>query len=230
MIDGAAQCVESDPDAAACAAVTCLEGTRCEVIDGEAACVPLEPEVDACAAVRCAAGTECVVVDGRAECQASAPNPCAAVLCRVGTTCEVIDGDAVCLPNEPAPFCGGIAAFECPGAGSCVDDPRDDCNPDAGGADCGGICECNVQALCIEGFEFDASPNVCDCVPVPETSPCALVDCFPNQICQVQDGEAVCVPVEPDPCETSLILCAPGSECVARNGEATCEPVPADCD
>ena len=43
----------------------------------------------------------------------------------------------------PAPsliFCGGIAGFPCPSGFECVDDPRDDCDPCSGGADCGGIC------------------------------------------------------------------------------------------
>jgi len=38
--------------------------------------------------------------------------------------------------------CGGIAGIPCPGAGRCVDDPNDSCDPNNGGADCGGICVC----------------------------------------------------------------------------------------
>ncbi len=37
-------------------------------------------------------------------------------------------------------FCGGIAAFPCPASMQCVDDPDDSCDPENGGADCGGIC------------------------------------------------------------------------------------------
>jgi hypothetical protein len=37
-------------------------------------------------------------------------------------------------------FCGGIAGFPCPTGQTCIDDPRDDCDPESGGADCGGIC------------------------------------------------------------------------------------------
>ncbi len=37
-------------------------------------------------------------------------------------------------------FCGGIAGIPCPEGFTCVDDPRDNCNPKTGGADCGGIC------------------------------------------------------------------------------------------
>ncbi len=37
-------------------------------------------------------------------------------------------------------FCGGIAGIACPSGMSCVDNPDDSCDPENGGADCGGIC------------------------------------------------------------------------------------------
>jgi hypothetical protein len=37
-------------------------------------------------------------------------------------------------------FCGGFANFKCTGGLRCIDDPRDSCDPNHGGADCGGIC------------------------------------------------------------------------------------------
>lgn len=37
-------------------------------------------------------------------------------------------------------FCGGFAGIQCEGGKTCVDDPRDNCDPKNGGADCGGIC------------------------------------------------------------------------------------------
>jgi hypothetical protein len=37
--------------------------------------------------------------------------------------------------------CGGIAGIRCPGDKVCVDDPKDNCDPEQGGADCPGICE-----------------------------------------------------------------------------------------
>ena len=42
----------------------------------------------------------------------------------------------------PPAFCGGIAGQPCTDERNpyCVDDPRDDCVPGQGGADCGGIC------------------------------------------------------------------------------------------
>jgi hypothetical protein len=37
-------------------------------------------------------------------------------------------------------FCGGIAGIQCPDGQVCIDDPSDSCDPNHGGADCGGIC------------------------------------------------------------------------------------------
>jgi hypothetical protein len=60
-------------------------------------------------------------------------------------------------PGNPPPqptdgggpaFCGGIAAIRCAGDQSCVDDPRDDCDPAHGGADCGGVCVSQGQSAC----------------------------------------------------------------------------------
>jgi hypothetical protein len=36
--------------------------------------------------------------------------------------------------------CGGFAGIPCPNGLICIDDPRDDCDPKTGGADCIGIC------------------------------------------------------------------------------------------
>jgi hypothetical protein len=49
--------------------------------------------------------------------------------------------------------CGGIAGLPCPAGFECVDDPRDDCSPCRGGADCGGICvELSCKPACDPGL------------------------------------------------------------------------------
>lgn len=128
-----------------------------------------------------------------------------------------VGGGPACPPKQ---FCGGIAAIACPGAGTCVDDPSDNCNPDKGGADCGGVCECNAQALCTEGYEFDDSPAVCGCVPIV-TDPCAAVRCRGGYHCEAVEGKASCVP-DVNPC--AAVLCEAGSNCVVQNGQAQCVP------
>jgi len=48
------------------------------------------------------------------------------------------DGLGICVKDE---ICGGFAGFPCKVPGQvCRDDPRDDCDPDAHGADCAGLC------------------------------------------------------------------------------------------
>ena len=175
---GAGQCVDDPSD-------------DCDPTQGGADCGGLcrcvETQLCARGLVFDSSPEVCACVAGPAQ------DPCAAVRCSAGTHCEA-DGDtAACLPDEPPVTCGGIAARPCPGLGTCSDDPSDDCDPQNGGADCGGICTCLQNALCVQGLVFDPSPSVCDCVPEEEPSPCALVDCAPGSSCEVHDGAGVCV-------------------------------------
>ncbi len=81
---------------------------------------------------------ECEVVKPKdIECNAFSPNPHA---CPDGWQCRVPDfvADA---PGKCVQPCGGFAGLACTSPDDqCLDDPKDDCDPNAGGADCGGIC------------------------------------------------------------------------------------------
>jgi PrcB C-terminal len=133
-------------------------------------------------------------------------DPCAAVRCRAGSHCEVVNDQASCVPD--APFCGGIAGIECPGEGMCVDDPNDDCDPNQGGADCGGLCECNVLGLCQQGYVWDPSPDVCGCVL---ENPCIATLCGPGTTCEVIDGNAYCLSDGTQQCGKTT--CGEGTSC-----------------
>lgn len=140
-----------------------------------------------------------------------------------GNACEAAAA-GVSVSSEGAcasVFCGGIAGFPCPGSGQCVDDPSDDCDPENGGADCGGVCQCIENALCVRGSHFDSSPKVCACVPDEKPNPCAAILCPTGSECVVAGGKARCEPVV-DPCAT--VRCAAGTHCVANGSTATCEP------
>lgn len=53
-----------------------------------------------------------------------------------GTSCVIYQGEQMCVG-----MCGGFAGFRCASEyDACVDDPRDSCFPEEGGADCSGIC------------------------------------------------------------------------------------------
>jgi hypothetical protein len=136
------------------------------------------------------------------------PNPCAVTLCPKGTTCVVSDTDpsqATCVPAEPKVACGGFLGTPCPGAGQCVDDPSDDCDPRNGGADCSGMCVCDAIGLCRFPGHFDQSPAVCNCVGGGGS--CGDNTCGPNQFC----------------CNASCGICAPlGGACT----QVFCEDAP----
>ena len=93
--------------------------------------------------------------------------------------------------------CGGFLGTPCPGVGECVDDPKDDCDPNNGGADCSGVCQCTQPVTCPPGTSFNKSPAVCDCAPIklgPLDNRCAVVLCPANTQCRIVEGEVACVP------------------------------------
>jgi len=64
--------------------------------------------------------------------------------------------------------CGGIANIACPAGSTCVDNPNDSCDPNHGGPDCGGICQCNAAALIDTGS--DGATDVRAVVPSRDRS------------------------------------------------------------
>ena len=126
--------------------------------------------------------------------------------------------------------CGGFAGIECPDGLTCVDDPNDDCDPDNGGADCGGICEPAVTYC--GGFAGIACPKDQVCVDDP------------NDDCDPDNGGADCGGIcEPAPAPTycggfANLACPkdqvcvddPNDDCDPKHGGADCggicEPAP----
>jgi len=157
-------CDPNDPD--------CVETAQVKLCQPDGGCSPTVPS--------------CKKVIGE--------NPCAVTLCPTGTTCVVLDTDppqASCVPKSPKVFCGGFLGVPCPGAGQCVDDPSDDCDPRMGGADCSGMCVCDVIGLCRFPGHWDQSPEVCGCVDGGGS--CGGNTCGPDQFC----------------CNPSCGICAP---------------------
>jgi hypothetical protein len=121
--------------------------------------------------------------------------------CGDGQHCELVEVTCIRAPCPPqptcvdSPTCGGFAGFTCPGDGTCNDDPRDDCDPQNGGADCSGLCSCAAEGRCADGQVWNASPKVCACESVKTA---AGGDCGGNTC---KDGEYCCNP--------SCGICAP---------------------
>src|SRR5262249_44530567 len=149
-------CVPSTGDL--CAAVLCPAGSTCDPATGKCGPATCPPVCD----IFCEYGN---VLDasGCPTCKCNPPptTGCAAVLCPAGTDCDPATGK--CISTKVS--CGGITGKPCPGLGRCTDDPSDTCDPNAGGADCGGICTCVQNVLCTVNSKFDSSPSVCACVP-----------------------------------------------------------------
>lgn len=86
-----------------------------------------------------------------------------------------------CLPNQisiagtcfnAGGFCGGFAALPCADKNQiCVDDPRDNCDPKNGGADCGRVC---IEPKICGGFAGLVCPKGLTCVDDPRD------DCDPE--------------------------------------------------
>jgi hypothetical protein len=129
---------------------------------------------DLIAARRCRSENECPVpLVACRQCPDGVNFSCPEPVCQAGR-CGVTFTPC---PEDGLIFCGGIAGFPCPSGFECVDDPRDDCSPCRGGADCGGICvelsckpECDptlicTQALtCVDGqlYPTGCGPRNCD--------------------------------------------------------------------
>jgi len=106
-------------------------------------------------------------------------------------------------------FCGGIAAIRCPAGQVCVDNPNDSCDPNNGGADCGGICVFQQTCGGIAGIQCPAG---FECVDNPDDS------CDPNN--GGADCGGICVEAPTDGC--AAVRCASGTQCMNCFGGPRC--------
>lgn len=115
-------------------------------------------------------------------------------------------------------ICGGIAGFLCPDGTTCIDDPRDSCDPGSG-ADCSGICVVPLTDptpdVCPAGFtEVDDETDDCnpDCGDADCRIICVATD---DSICEGFAGFTCLDPLYPD-CGETLDSCHPdcgGADC-----------------
>ncbi|HYD48454.1 MAG TPA: hypothetical protein VEB21_08910, partial [Terriglobales bacterium] len=160
---------------------TCPAGWHCgdEPMDG------CEPDAN---------GTDCAgicVPDQQAQCRSDEECPhvlapctacndgshaCPRGQCRNGVCEVVIDS---CRERD---FCGGIAGIPCRDGFECIDDPADDCDPNAGGADCGGVCVPREQAPPQCSGDADCAGIFAPCRPCEDgQSACPEAHCANGQ-------------------------------------------------
>ncbi|MFE8601606.1 hypothetical protein [Archangium violaceum] len=120
-------------------------------------------------------------------------------------------------------FCGGIAGIPCAKGYACVDDPRDNCDPDQGGADCGGICRRQNPAACTgqePGLRY-VSRDPAQCVAIRFTCKEGFLPFFNECGCGCQKEQKACdyndpnrsyVSRDPDACAAITFICEGGTQ------------------
>jgi hypothetical protein len=145
----------------------------------------------------------------------------AAVAACGGTTPVVDDADEDLTLAKP---CGGFAGLRCAGGTTCVDDPRDSCNPASGGRDCGGLCITATKAKTCGGFAGLVCGTGKSCVDDPRDS------CDPAA--GGRDCSGLCVAgVAPAPAPTPTLKTCGGFAGLRCSGTDVCVDDPRDtCD
>lgn len=122
------------------------------------ACGTADPRVGTHADPRAGAASQGLIMGGKCRTAEDCPVPgvacrlcpdgenfsCPEAVCRDGQ-CGIESSECPVPPKPGLIQCGGFAGLPCPVGFTCVDDPRDDCSPCRGGADCSGIC---VEVSC----------------------------------------------------------------------------------
>jgi len=138
-------------------------------------------------------------------------------------------------------FCGGFAAIPCPEGLVCVDDPNDSCDPNQGGADCGGICvdpygqkkpKCDDEDPNLSYVSRD--PNECPALlfKCPEGSTAFFNDCgcgcqTTTRACNYEDPNRRYVSQDPDRCAAIRFFCNEGESAFFDDCGCGCELTPA---
>jgi hypothetical protein len=230
---GGADCpgvCEPAPPPACHADEECAGSQTCRACpDGSFSCAQAECRDGKCVATSadctepapCSADADCAAIQAPCGPCPDGTFSCPHAECRAGMCIVAFNG------CRDIGFCGGIAGFPCPPGLTCIDDPGDDCDPNQGGADCGGICVREQKPLPCARFSGESCPEGYECVDVPD-------ECDPENggadcpgFCRPSPSggctdDAGC-PVIGAPC----VLCAdgtaacPSSSCV--NGECRAE-------
>ena len=136
-------------------------------------------------------------------------------------------------------FCGGFAGFACPEGFVCVDDPKDSCDPDQGGADCGGICEAEkkkkpkcdyndptLRYIARDPNECAAITYICEEGEVGFFNECGC-GCQTAR-CDYNDPDRIYVATDPETCALIRYSCEPGQTGFSDACGCGCETAPTE--
>jgi hypothetical protein len=134
-------------------------------------------------------------------------------------------------------FCGGIAGIPCAEGFVCIDDPRDSCDPEQGGADCGGICRKEHPTACTgrEPGQKYVSRDRTECTLIdficregysPFFNECGCGCQRQKKSCDYNDPNRSYIARDPDVCATIRFFCAEGFQPFFNECGCGCEAVP----
>lgn len=143
-------------------------------------------------------------------------------------------------PPGAGSFCGGFAAISCPEGLVCVDDPNDTCDPNQGGADCGGICvrekkppkpRCDYNDPTLSYVSRD--PNECAAIlfvcadgATPFFNECGCGCQQTGSSCRYDDPNRRYVSRDPEQCATLRFVCESGESAFFDSCGCGCETTP----
>jgi hypothetical protein len=157
----------------------------------------------------------------------------------LGTACsptaDASDQTAALEEEKSGTFCGGFAGIPCPEGHTCVDDPKDDCDPNQGGADCGGLCQQEEEKKKCTGTEpgynyISRDPAECSAIrfTCPEGSSAFFNDCGCGcqTACNYNDPNRTYISQDPQQCALIRFTCEPGKVPFFDDCGCGCETAP----
>jgi hypothetical protein len=134
-------------------------------------------------------------------------------------------------------FCGGIAGIPCAEGSTCADDPNDQCDPNQGGADCGGICqqEGTKKKSCTgkePGYTYvSRDPAECPAIlfTCPDGQSAFFNDCgcgCTTNACNYNDPSRTYVSQDPEQCAVIRFTCPEGQSAFFDDCGCGCTTAP----
>ncbi len=191
------------------ACATCSDGVRYCVAGGLCRGGQCFPADLPCPDRQCTNDASCGSIIQSCEMCPDGSASCAYLECRNGVC---VAGYSGCRAPE---FCGGIAGFPCQPGFTCIDAPGDECDPERGGADCGGVCVRQEEPPKCGGINGGTCPDGQQCVDSPAD------DCDPAN--GGADCPAFCRPVPGGMCASDADCPQIGAPCrICADGTAAC--------
>ncbi len=151
-------------------------------------------------------------------------------------TADAADQQAGLEEAKGGEFCGGFAGIPCPEGLTCADDPKDDCDPNQGGRDCGGVCQAEEKKKKCTGKEpgytyVSRDPAECPAIlfTCPDGQSAFFNDCgcgCMTNACDYNDPNRTYVAQSPEQCAVIRFTCPEGQSAFFDDCGCGCTTAP----